>query len=389
MNLDDMRIRLGLYYLQRKSIIKRRELLKIIEDTDFTSNLNYNNFFDKITNSYKVLNSSEKLMDLYLTIYQERTEVVQLVESTLKTCIDNDISISAIFDETYPKMLNHSADKPIIIFHKGKIDEFNEVSRRHISVIGTRKMSAYGERFILNEFKKLRNYNLIVISGLARGVDSLAHKEALRNNIFTVACLAHGLNLTYPAEHKQLKEEIAENGLLISEHAPEVRAIKQYFPARNRIISALSEAVLVVEAGEKSGTLITCEFAAMQGRDVLAVPGSIYAENSKGCNKLIRDGAILIRNAQDIIEYLGLIPRKMDPFDIHDDLDLELIDKLSMYNIETLKDIVLILAQNSFDEVELQNASGLSSLELRTNIVILESIGLVSSNNGKYFLLNK
>jgi DNA processing protein len=140
-----------------------------------------------------------------------------------------------------------------------------------------------------------------VISGLARGIDALAHRTALENGGLTVAVVAHGVDLVYPPEHAALMEQIVAQGLVVSEHPPGIAALRQHFPARNRILSGLADAVAIMEASRQSGTMITADFAADQNRDVYAVPGSILSKNSQGCNQLIQEGAYFLETADDIL----------------------------------------------------------------------------------------
>ena len=193
----------------------------------------------------------------------------------------------------------------------------------------------------------------------------------------TIACLAHGIDLCYPPEHKKLHAEIATKGLLISEHAPGVRAIKQFFPARNRIISGLSQAVLIVQAGRKSGALITAEFAAMQGRDVMAIPGSIYSAEQAGCNNLIKDGAIPILSYHDILDNFGINFDSTDCTEVNKNTSqiIALEDKLAIA-------IIIFLKNGDINENILAQKLNISVTTLKISIAKLEILGLIKSSRG-------
>lgn len=371
--------RLIIYNIQRDKIIARKDLIRILDDTDLSS---FSQAEELIFYLEAKHSQAQEQNNSGYKFNIARQRILELSKRHLELCITMNINVLLYTDEQYPSMLREASDKPVIIFYKGKIDFTQSQNIRQLAVIGTRKMTSYAERFINRELSALSAYNMNIISGLARGVDSLAHQVALDNSMLTTACLAHGIDITYPAEHKSLQDRIAENGLLISEHAPGVKPIKQYFPARNRIISALSEAVLVVEAGLKSGTLITTEFAANQGRDVLAVPGSIYAESSSGCNNLIRDGAIMIRNVHDLLEYFDF-SYTSTRLDTSDNI-LELSNNSLSFNSnkEDLKDIIYALQDGALSESELTRKLNIENSILRSNLVVLESLKLIIIKRG-------
>ena len=371
--------RLIIYNIHREKIITRKDLIRILDDTDLSS---FSQAEELIFYLEAKHSQAQEQNNSGYKFNIARQRILELSKRHLELCITMNINVLLYTDEQYPSMLREASDKPVIIFYKGKIDFTQSQNIRQLAVIGTRKMTSYAERFINRELSALSAYNMNIISGLARGVDSLAHQVALDSSMLTTACLAHGIDITYPAEHKSLQDRIAANGLLISEHAPGVKPIKQYFPARNRIISALSEAVLVVEAGLKSGTLITTEFAANQGRDVLAVPGSIYAESSSGCNNLIRDGAIMIRNVHDLLEYFDF-SYTSTRLDTSDNI-LELSNNSLSFNSnkEDLKDIIYALQDGALSESELTRKLNVENSILRSNLVILESLKLIIIRRG-------
>jgi DNA processing protein len=189
------------------------------------------------------------------------------------------------------------------------LDEYGRATPRILTIVGSRNNTQYAERALASLLSSLKNENVVIVSGLAYGIDGAAHKNALKNNLTTFAVLGNGLDskVMYPKAHVQLAEEILEHGgALISELSPETRPAKWTFAARNRIVAALSDAVLIVEAGEKSGTLITARQALELGRDIGAIPGDIFSPNTVGTHQLIRDGAYIVANGDDLYALLHL-----------------------------------------------------------------------------------
>lgn len=201
--------------------------------------------------------------------------------------------------KSYPQSLKEVYDAPKQLYVLGDEKILNEFG---IAIVGTRKASEYGKNIATQFAYELAQKGIVIISGLAKGIDSYAHIGTLKAKGKTIAVLGHGLDMIYPAENRKLAEEIIRNGgCLISEYPVGVSAKKEHFPERNRIISGLSRGVLVVEAQEKSGSLITVDFALEQGRDVYGIPGNINSQNSVGTNELIKQGAKLVTSFQDII----------------------------------------------------------------------------------------
>lgn len=295
--------------------------------------------------------------------------LASLADTDFQVCRELGIDIVALGDDDYPLLLAESRDAPLILFYKGRIDLLC-TTEHFLAVVGSRRMTAYGRRFVEEVIPPVLPYGVGIISGLARGIDTLSHLAALQNQGFTIACLAHGLDSCYPPEHRDIMREIAEEGILLSEHAPGVKALKNFFPARNRLISGLSHAVLLVEAGLNSGSLITAEFAAMQGRDVLAVPGSVYQPNSVGCNRLIRDGAIPVLDYRDILVALAIDPAASD------------VNSDSVSRDPLLRE----LSAAPLSEYELAKRLDIPDKELRIRLVAYEAAGFISRSRGMLFL---
>jgi DNA processing protein len=203
----------------------------------------------------------------------------------------------------YPPLLAEISDPPKCIWTRGDRCAFARIA---VAVIGARAASQEGLIAAGEIAGDLARAGVVVVSGLARGIDSAAHKGALDGGGLTIAVLGTGIDRVYPAENDGLAERIAANGLLVTEFPPGAAPEEWHFPRRNRIISGLSKAVVVVEAKEKSGSLITARLAADQGRDVMAVPGTVVGGRNRGANALLRDGAKLVESAVDILQELGI-----------------------------------------------------------------------------------
>jgi DNA processing protein len=206
-------------------------------------------------------------------------------------------------DEVYPRRLKEIDQPPPTLYVRGELSLEDEWA---IAVVGTRRMTVYGRQVAEELSSFLASNHVTVVSGLARGVDAVAHQAALHADGRTIAVLGSGVDYIYPPEHRKLAEEICGHGALISEYIPGTQPESNNFPPRNRIISGLSMATVVIEAGETSGALITATFAVEQGREVFAVPGSILAPQSKGTNRLIREGARPMLNVEEVLEVLNL-----------------------------------------------------------------------------------
>lgn len=209
-------------------------------------------------------------------------------------------------EENYPLSLSYCADSPLVLFQKGKVSWDNE---RIISLVGTRTPTSRGIDFCKQLIEDIADYNPLIISGFARGIDIVAHKTALNEGLETVACLAHGLNQIYPMEHKKYVQDVCKQGALLSEFWSTSPFDKSNFLKRNRIIAGLAHATIIIESGEKGGSLTTAKYAHGYGRDVYSVPGRITDAQSKGCLDLIRtEKARMITSASELIYWMGWEP---------------------------------------------------------------------------------
>lgn len=213
-----------------------------------------------------------------------------------------DADVITMKDCMYPEALKNIHDPPVALFCRGKLERESIC----VAVVGSRRATAYGLDMARQLSRELARHGVTVVSGMARGIDSKAHSGALEGGGRTIAVLGCGVDIVYPSENSGLMNKICQSGAVISEYLPGTPPIPFNFPARNRIISGLSQGVAIVEANEKSGSLITADFALEQGRDVFAVPGNINSLNSTGTNKLIKDGAKIITNAGDILDELKI-----------------------------------------------------------------------------------
>lgn len=210
----------------------------------------------------------------------------------------------------YPAILSGIPDPPAILFHRGSLEEFCRLPS--VAVIGSRRASRYGMDAASYMTRGLARAGVGIVSGLARGIDSAAHRTCIDAGGSTAAVLGCGLDVAYPPEHAGLADEVAAHGVLLTEYPPGTRPEAYNFPSRNRLISGLSLAVLVVEAGDRSGTMITVDAALEQGRDVFAVPGEISRPCAKGTNRLLREGAMVATCPEDMLEALGICLRHED-----------------------------------------------------------------------------
>jgi DNA processing protein len=224
-------------------------------------------------------------------------------DKLMENLYKNQIDVINITEDGYPPNLKEIYTPPILLYIKGELTE-SEINS--IAIVGSRKGTDYGKRATFEIAKELSKSGVTVVSGLALGLDTEAHKGALSGGGRTIAVLANGLNFIYPTSNTELGKLIINNGCLISEQPPDMPALRQNFPARNRIISGLSLGTLITEAGEHSGTLHTASFAIEQNRQIYAIPGPIYNPLAKGPNNLLKNGAKAVTESSDILEDFGI-----------------------------------------------------------------------------------
>ncbi len=290
--------------------------------------------------------------------------------------------ILTIFDSDYPENLKSIPDAPVVLYVKGEIPKTTDLS---IAIVGSRKASIYGLNLAKEFATKLSESGFVVVSGLARGIDSSAHQGVLNARGRTIAVMGSGLANIYPKENKNLFEAISMSGAVISEYPLNTEPLAFNFPRRNRIISGLSLAVLIIEAAQKSGALITADCALEQGRDVFAIPGKIDSPTSKGVNELIKQGAKLVTCVEDIIEEINQEIVNLcanDKKEIKEFTNPGILDNLS----ESEKSLVENISK---EPVSLEELIGLSKMELNlvtATLLKLEMRKLVRQLPGKMFV---
>ena len=270
----------------------------------------------------------------------------------------------------YPAILKEIKNYPAELFYKGNIDI---LKRRCVSIVVSRGTTSYGRNTAVKIAGNAAEAGLAVVSGMARGIDTCAHRGALDAGGDTVAVLGCGVDICYPAENKKLKECIERDGLVISEYPPGTGPQKYHFPQRNRIISGLSELTVVVQAGNSSGALITAELAAEQGRDVCAVPGNIDSQYNMGNNKLIKDGALPVINVRDVLELMGVDTADRSTAErVLSDTEMKIYSILEKHGELTVDEICRALSKPP------SYVSGI--------VTVMEMKGVVFSAAGKIFI---
>lgn len=295
-------------------------------------------------------------------------------EKYLESIEKSGIKFLTVFDENYPKLLKQIYDPPTVIYYKGEI---LPEDGRAVAVVGTRKVTGYGKLVTESFASDLANSGVTVVSGLARGVDSEAHRAAISSSGRTIAVLGGGLNNVFPPENTRLAVSITEGfGAVVSEFTPDHPPLPGNFPARNRIISGLSLAVLVTEAAEDSGSLITAKCALDQGRDVFAVPGPITSELSRGPALLIKEGARLVTTAGEILEELGMEQNQRSKTKNQKEVSLS----------ESEQIILESLANETKHIDEVCRELGLAASEVSASLVKMEIVGLVKNLGGGSYI---
>jgi DNA processing protein len=289
-----------------------------------------------------------------------------LADRVTQHCRDHQVTILLAGDPDFPRLLSELPDPPVMLFVRGQFTPADQLS---IGMVGTRHCTSYGRTMSERLSKSLARYGITIVSGLARGIDAIAHRGAIEVGGRTIAVLGSSVTDIYPPEHHELAEQVAMHGALISETHPFAKPKAGVFPQRNRIISGLSIGVVVVEAADRSGSLITARHAGEQGRDLFAVPGPATSRMSRGCNQLIRDGAILIQDAEDVIEHLGPLVEKAQLGDgnvVHHPAELQLneMEQAVLQAIESVPtDIDQVIATSKLPVPRV--LSTLSVLEMR------------------------
>ena len=289
----------------------------------------------------------------------------------------HNINVITILDKEYPKSLYHIYDSPKVLYIKGEITEEDRLS---IAVVGSRKVTSYGKWATEKFVKELVKLDVTIVSGLALGIDGIAHKIALEENGRTIGVLGNGLDIVYPKRNKDIYKEIPNKGAIITEYFLGVPPLAYNFPQRNRIISGLSLGVIVIEAKERSGSLITAHHALEQGKEVFSLPGNINSIFSKGTNKLIKDGAKLIMDIDDIIEEVYELQEKIRTKK-EEDIDYSDLSPLEIKVLELIKKGPIHCDSIAF-------TTGLDISTVYSILTILELKGMIKELTGRTFILS-
>ena len=344
-------------------------------DSEFIITL-YNHFGDieaayksSVSEFSKIEGLSKKKVGIF-TLLREKLDV----DKVFNYVIDKGIKVITYEDENYPYLLKQISSPPAVIYYKGDLSLCN--FEKTLAVVGSRRMSRHAQDALKKIISGLANTDLCIVSGLASGVDSLAHKLALENGLKTIGVIGGGLDNLYPASNKALFEEIVNgNGIVMTELYPTFEPLPFRFPQRNRIVSGLSYGTLVVEAALKSGALITANLTLEQGRELMCIPGLITNPNTEGIYKMIKTGAHIITESEDVLNALGwTLNRQISLFEGKDLADTN----LSEDDIKIMKS--LEIEPKSFDEI--QTETGIDTENLLTFLTILELNGLIEQTSG-------
>ena len=335
--------------------ISNRNILKI---------LNYYSSYEELKDNQAMLKEIENL-DIRI-IKRIQNHINFNLKEYKEKLYNLNIQLIFYFEENYPINLKNVDDYPLLLYYKGKLMDNDKFG---ISIVGSRKCTSYGAWACEKFARELSQYNIPIISGLAYGIDKISHETALNYNNRTVAILGNGIDIIYPKNHSNIYEKIEKDGLIMTEYPLGTKPNSYNFPYRNRIISGIGQGILVIEAMEKSGTLITSNYAAEQGKEVFVIPGNINSIYSKGTNKLIQDGAKILLCIEDIldeIKYDNLIINNNNKLDFNSEEEKIIYEEIAKGPIS-----IDVLTQITGIKVELINTY-LTMLELNGYIIELK-----------------
>jgi DNA processing protein len=342
------------------------------------------NKVENLKNLWRLSDHQLKKLDLKVSKikkfneYKDQFNAKKIAEDLKK----EKIKYLTLYNKNYPQKLKDIYDPPPVIFYKG----FLNFQLPAVAIIGSRNSTVYGRKIASRTAAELAKMGVNIFSGLANGIDGTAHQGALSVDAgITTAILGNGFNYLYPSQNKLLSQKIMDKGLMLTEFNPDVAPRAQNFPRRNRIISALSDLILVVEAGEKSGTLITVDYALEQGKDIMAVPANIDRPNSVGCNRLIKKGAAIFTKVSDISDYLNQYLQKEEKE--NNFLENEnLINKVYPdLNYDELKVLKLFQHEIEIYYDDLIKLSNLTTEKMDRILVKLELMNIIIRLKGKKY----
>lgn len=384
----DEKLRADLFctMLMAGKVMTSSQIRKMMTHENITSLIDFQNQHATLLNDENLsLHQQENWKKLQESqVYQRFDEYVNYVKTNKIGSID-------WYDEQYPDYMKQLPNMPLVLYYKGDPSLMNSDQAR-VSIVGTRSPSFYGKKVTREFSRKLTLHDVTIVSGLAKGVDAVAHAACLEAGGKTIAVMPCGLDQVYPKENKELAEKIASCGLLLSELAPGQQTIRQYFPARNRILSALSDCVLITEAGKNSGTLHTSNFAAAQGREVFVIPNTIYSETSEGNLLLLKDGAALVTEPEDILAYLAHVVFFRELDEIKETYEQKKLEKKIREEPETLTELEIrkilleILASSELTCDEIVKESGIPFQQVAMVLGKMELEGQITQERTKYVL---
>lgn len=287
-------------------------------------------------------------------------------------------SLITMLDVNYPELLKEIDSPPAVLYVRGTLSPADRLS---ISVVGTRKATKYGKDAAYDLSHQLAQHGVTIISGMAHGVDAAAHQGAINGGGRTIAVMGCGVDVIYPRDHEELARKITQNGAIISEFPIGTQPVASNFPRRNRILSGMSLGVMVVEAPESSGALITASQAGEQGREVFAVPGNVYSLNSRGANRLIQDGAKLVMSPEDVLDEINVA---------HENINTRVRTEAIAPSNSIEAQLIEYLHADPIHIDDLVRLSGLSIIDVSSTLTILELKGLAQMvGHMQYSLVNK
>lgn len=306
----------------------------------------------------------------------EKEHIFNTAIQQLEYCNNNNIEIISYYDKKYPKRLKHCFDAPLVLYFRGNCDLNNT---KVIGIVGTRNATPYGKKMCSNVIEELSEQNVLIVSGLAYGIDITAHKESITSNTPTIGVLAHGLDNIYPKVHSKIAKQMEVNGGLLTEYKINTRPNKENFPKRNRIVAGMCDAIIVIESAITGGSMITARLGNDYNRDVFAIPGRLGDVYSEGCNHLIKTNqAHLLQASKDISYILGWKTEKTTPKSIQKELFIELT-KEERILIDTISEHKSI----SIDEISANLKIPISKAS--TQLLMLEFKGLIQQLPGKVY----
>jgi len=368
MRNDELKYKIALSLIPKVGHITAKKLVSYVGSFEGV-------FKESKNNLLKIPGIGSVLADLIIS-----SNVIPKAEEEINFINENKITPIFYLDKSYPERLKYCEDAPILLYTLGSADlNFQKV----LSIVGTRKATVEGIAFCEKLIKDLkhRNHNPIIVSGLAYGIDATAHQAALDNGLLTIAVLGHGLDIIYPASHKKLARNIINQGMLITDFPEKSIRDKNHFIKRNRIIAGLSDATIVIESGEKGGSLITADIANSYNRDVFAVPGRVSDRYSKGCNNLIKTNkAAMLESVVDLEYLLGWETDDKKQKTIQRDLFVDLSSDEKMVT-EILKD------QDGLTIDKICLKCNMPTSKVSPILLNLEFMGIVRTLPGKSYKL--